>query len=253
MGGVMLTRKHRHAIAAAFTTVAAAFAGGVPAQAASHAHDRGGACSNGYVGLTFDDGPSATLPQLLQALRANHLRATMFNQGNNALARPDYVRDELRAGMWVGNHTFTHPHLPQIGEPQAFEEIASTQWVLTDVTHRVPTLFRPPYGETNDQVRADEQRLGLLEVLWTVDSRDWAGASADEIVAAVATLQPGGIILMHDWPPATIQAIPGIARVLADKQLCSGRIAYTAQDIPYGTTTFHAVAVKPKDGTRERR
>src|SRR3954471_11474811 len=88
-------------------------------------------CANGYVGLTFDDGPSATLPQLLAALRADHLRATMFNQGNNGLARPDYVRAELRAGMWVGTHTFSHPTLPQIGEPQAFEEIASTQWVLS--------------------------------------------------------------------------------------------------------------------------
>jgi peptidoglycan/xylan/chitin deacetylase (PgdA/CDA1 family) len=241
-------------VAAAATVLALAVT--APAGAASsrhavkHTHN---SCRNGYVGLTFDDGPSATLPQLLQALQASRLRATMFNQGNNALARPDYVRDELRAGMWVGNHTFTHPHLPQLGEPQAFEEIASTQWVLTDITHRIPTLFRPPYGETSDQVRADEQRLRLLEVLWTVDSRDWAGASADEIVAAVATLQPGGIILMHDWPPATIQAIPGIARVLADKQLCPGRIAYTAQDIPYGDTTFHAVAVKPTGGTRGRR
>ena len=250
----MLTTNRLCAALIAATATVLSLALTAPAGAASsrakHSHN---SCRNGYVGLTFDDGPSATLPQLLQALQANHLRATMFNQGNNALARPDYVRDELRAGMWVGNHTFTHPHLPQIGEPQAFEEIASTQWVLTDITHRVPTLFRPPYGETSDQVRADEQRLRLLEVLWTVDSRDWAGASPDEIVAAAATLQPGGIILMHDWPPATIQAIPGIARVLADKQLCPGRIAYTAQEIPYGTTTFHAVAVKPKGGARDRR
>src|SRR3954465_13754244 len=135
MGGVMLTRKRRHAIAAAFTMITAAFAGGVPAQAApSHHRDRGHACRNGYVGLTFDDGPSATLPQLLGALRVNRLRATMFNQGNNALARPGYVRDELRAGMGVGNHPFSPPHLPQLGEPQAFEEIASTQWVLRDIT-----------------------------------------------------------------------------------------------------------------------
>src|SRR4051794_9097814 len=240
------------AIAAVLALAVATPAGAAASRRAAAAHHGHNRCSNGYVGLTFDDGPSATLPQLLQALQANHLRATMFNQGNNALARPDYVRDELRAGMWVGNHTFTHPHLPQIGEPQAFEEIASTQWVLTDITHRVPTLFRPPYGETSDQVRADEQRLRLLEVLWTVDSRDWAGASPDAIVAAVGRLQPGGIILMHDWPPATIQAIPRIAQVLADKQLCPGRIAYTPQDIPYGSTTFHAVAVKPTGGWEAR-
>jgi peptidoglycan/xylan/chitin deacetylase (PgdA/CDA1 family) len=94
-------------------------------------------------------------------------------------------------------------------------------------------------------VRADEQRLGLLEVLWTVDSRDWAGATPDEIVAAASTLEPGGIILMHDWPPATIQAIPGIAQVLRDKGLCAGRIASTPKDIPALGTTFHAIAVRP--------
>jgi peptidoglycan/xylan/chitin deacetylase (PgdA/CDA1 family) len=205
----------------------------------------GGPCRNGYVGLTFDDGPSATTSQLLAALRENHLRATMFNQGNNALARPDDVRAEVRARMWIGNHTFTHPHLPQLGEPGTFTEISSTQWVLRDLTGREPTLFRPPYGETNEQVRADEQRIGLLEVLWTVDSRDWAGASAEEIAAAAHTLQPGGIILMHDWPPATIQAIPLIARDLAQRGLCAGRIVYTPKDIPFGSTVFHAIAVKP--------
>jgi peptidoglycan/xylan/chitin deacetylase (PgdA/CDA1 family) len=216
------------------------------ATAADHAGGggHGRSCRNGYVGLTFDDGPSATTPQLLAALRENHLRATMFNQGNNALARPDYVRAEVRARMWIGNHTFTHPHLPQLGEPGTFMEISSTQWVLRDLIGREPTLFRPPYGETNAQVRADLQRIGLLEVLWTVDSRDWAGATAEQIAAAAHTLQPGGIILMHDWPPATIQAIPLIARDLAARGLCAGRIVYTPRDIPFGSTVFHAIAVK---------
>ena len=82
-------------------------------------------------------------------------------------------------------------------------------------------------------------------MLWTVDSRDWAGASAAQIAAAARTLQPGGIIRMHDWPPATIQAIPLIARDLAARGLCAGRIVYTPRDIPFGSTVFHAIAVKP--------
>ena len=118
-------------------------------------------------------------------------------------------------------------------------------WVLRNITGREPTLFRPPFGDTNNQIRADEARIGLLEVLWTVDSRDWAGASAQQIAAAAHTLQPGGIILMHDWPPATIQAVPLIARDLAERGLCPGRIVYTPRDIPFGNQVFHAVAVRP--------
>ena len=234
-------------LALAAGAVVAALGLATPVTAAADHHHRHGprACRGGYVGLTYDDGPSATTPQLLQALRRAGLRATMFNQGNNAEAQPELVRDQLRAGMWVGNHTFTHPHLPQIGAPQAFQEIASTQWVLTDLTHRVPTLFRPPFGETSPQVRADAARMHLLEVLWTVDSRDWAGATVDQIVDAVRTLRPGGIILMHDWPPATIEAVPRIAEVLAERGMCAGRIAYTPRDISGAGTTFHAVAVRP--------
>ncbi|SNY64097.1 polysaccharide deacetylase family protein [Paractinoplanes atraurantiacus] len=212
---------------------------------AAPASAQGHPCRGGYVGLTFDDGPSATAPQLLAALRAHRLRATFFNQGDNSLARPEMVRAEQRAGMWIGNHTFTHPHLPQLSDAAVFQEIASTQWVLRDITGREPTLFRPPYGETNDQVRAAEERIGVLEVLWTVDSRDWAGVTAEEIAAAARTLQPGGIILMHDWPPATIEAIPQIARDLAARGLCAGRIAWTPEDIPYGDQVFHAKAARP--------
>jgi len=216
---------------------------GVAGASEAAPHDK--PCRNGYVALTYDDGPSATSGELLAALRAHRLRATFFNQGNNSLERPDEVRAQLRAGMWVGNHTFTHPHLTQIDESAAFQEIASTQWVLRDITGREPTLFRPPYGETNDQVRAAATRMGLLEVLWTVDSRDWAGATAEEIAAAARTLQPGGIMLMHDWPPATIEAVPLIARDLAERGLCTGRIAYTPTPVPYGDQVFHARAVRP--------
>jgi peptidoglycan/xylan/chitin deacetylase (PgdA/CDA1 family) len=231
------------ALLAASTLAVFGFAGASQAGTATPAS--GGPCRNGYVGLTYDDGPSATTDQLLAALRGNHLRATFFNQGNNSLDRPELVRAELRAGMWVGDHTFTHPHLTQIGEPAAFQEIASTQWALRDITGREPTLFRPPYGETDEQVRADASRIGVLEVLWTVDSRDWAGAPAAEIAAAAHTLQPGGIILMHDWPPATIEAVPLIANDLAARGLCAGRIAYTAADVPFGNQVFHARAVRP--------
>jgi peptidoglycan/xylan/chitin deacetylase (PgdA/CDA1 family) len=237
-------RRRSTALLASIALAGLGLAAAAPAaSAAPAAHP--GRCANGYVGLTFDDGPSATTTALLAALTSNKLRATMFNQGNNAEAHPDLVRAQLRARMWVGNHTFSHPHLTQLGEPGTFQEIASTQWVLRDITGKEPTLFRPPFGETDDQVRADEARIGLLEVLWTVDSQDWNNASVEQIVAAAHTLRPGGIILMHDWPPNTIQAIPLIAQDLAARGLCAGRIAYTADDVPFGSQVFHAVAVRP--------
>lgn len=204
-------------------------------------------CRNGFVGLTYDDGPNptSTIP-LLNALKAGHARATFFIWGQHAMQYPDLLKSEQAAHMWIGSHTFTHPHLTQIGEPAAYEEIASAQQAIWQITRRLPTPFRPPYGETNDQVRADEASLGLTEVLWTVGSRDWAGASTDEIVQAASTLQPGGIILMHDGGyQTTIDAVPRILADLASRGLCPGKIVYTSADISGDGQIFHAVAVAP--------
>jgi peptidoglycan/xylan/chitin deacetylase (PgdA/CDA1 family) len=109
----------------------------------------------------------------------------------------------------------------------------------------VPTLFREPFDETNDQVRADLASLRLLEVLWMVESRDWAGATTHEIVAAAATLRPGGIILTHDWAQASIDAVPRIVADLSSRGLCPGRIVFTPEDVSGVGTIFHAVAVAP--------
>src|SRR4051812_12741509 len=107
----------RTGAAASSLATLAAMAFAAPAASASAAqgvtasHSDARACRNGYVGLSYDDGPTpSTLPSLLDALRKAGARATFFNQGNHAAERPDLVHAELKAGHWVGTHTITHPH-----------------------------------------------------------------------------------------------------------------------------------------------
>ncbi|MGW0771511.1 polysaccharide deacetylase family protein [Streptomyces sp. NPDC002676] len=183
------------------------------------------AACTGYVGLTFDDGPSAGTPALLDVLRQNGLRATMFNEGQYAAANPSLVRAQVTAGMWVGNHSYTHPHLPQLGQAQIDSEISRTQQAIGNAGGGTPRLFRPPYGETNATVRSVEVKYGLTEILWDVDSQDWNGASTDAIAQAAARLTNGQIILMHDWAANTRAAIPRIAQGLAGRGLCAGMIS----------------------------
>ena len=205
------------ALLAALAAAVVASAGvAVPAQAA--------AC-NGYVGLTFDDGPSANTPALLDALRQNGLRATMFNQGQYAAANPGQVAAQVSAGMWVANHSYTHPHLTQLSAAQIESEISRTQQAIANAGGGTPSLFRPPYGETNSTVQSIASRYGLRQIIWDVDSQDWNNASVDAIVAANARLTNGQIILMHDWPANTRAAIPRIAQTLASKGLCAGMIS----------------------------
>ena len=60
------------------------------------------------------------------------------------------------------------------------------------------------------------RRVGLLEVFWSVDSRDWTpGANVRRVVRnVVAGLRPGAIVLMHDIHPWTVAAVPQILQAI---------------------------------------
>ncbi|WP_086845578.1 polysaccharide deacetylase family protein [Amycolatopsis kentuckyensis] len=175
------------------------------------------------VALTFDDGPyPETTPALLAALDGT--RATFFLWGEHAEAHPSLVRAIAAAGHAIGNHTWTHPRLTTLSAVARGEEVRRTQDLLAELTGARPVLFRPPYGDTGPAVAETVAAQGLSEVLWSVDTRDWAGCSADEIVAAAGDAQPGGVVLMHEGRPATVEAVPRILAALAARGLRPGPV-----------------------------
>lgn len=84
-------------------------------------------CPNGYVGLTFDDGPSGNTTNVLNALKQAGLRATMFNVGQSAQNNQSLVSAQVAAGMWIGNHSYTHPDMTTLSSSQMSSEITRTQ------------------------------------------------------------------------------------------------------------------------------
>src|SRR5690348_11801723 len=197
--------------------VLAVTANALPSQAAT---------CGGYVGLTYDDGPNAsgTTP-LLSALTAAGVRATMFNIGQNAANNPSLVAAEVAAGMWVGNHTWDHADMVSLTTTQMDSEISQTQTAIQAGGAPAPKLFRPPYGNTNATLKAEEARFGLTEVLWDIDTRDWSGVATDAIVSAAASVQDGQVILMHDGFPNTVAAVPQIVASMNSRGLCAGMIS----------------------------
>ena len=175
------------------------------------------------VALTFDDGPyPETTSALLDAL--GDAKATFFLWGEHAAAHPALVRDIAAAGHAVGNHSWTHPRLTGLDPSARDQEVRRTQDLLARLTGTRPALFRPPYGDTDTAVARTLAGHGLTEVLWSVDTRDWAGATADEIVAAADRAEPGGVVLMHEGRPATVAAVPRILAALAARGLRPGLV-----------------------------
>jgi peptidoglycan/xylan/chitin deacetylase (PgdA/CDA1 family) len=205
--------------AAIIATIAAG-----PVWATTAAPAAAATCGSGYVALTYDDGPTGSTGTLLNALRARGVRATFFDIGSRVQGNPAAVRSVRDAGMWVHDHSWSHPHMTQLSAAQMRSELTMTQQALQQAAGLTPRIFRPPFGETNSMLQSVASQLGLSVVTWTVDSQDWNGASTAQIVQAAGTLQPGGVILMHDGIQNTINAVPQIVANLGSRNLCAGMI-----------------------------
>ena len=171
------------------------------------------------VALTFDDGPHPTLTaEILAVLREFHVPATFFVIGENAKRYPSLLREIVRDGHEIGNHTYTHVR-PDKAEKSAFmREISACSDVIYSVTQKKPSLFRPPEGAINDQVREIAGESGYRIVLWSIDTEDWRHTPPHDIVSRVTReVRDGDIILMHDYigrgsptPEALKKMIPAL-------------------------------------------
>jgi peptidoglycan/xylan/chitin deacetylase (PgdA/CDA1 family) len=160
-----------------------------------------------YVALTFDDGPGPYTSKVLDELRKYRFRATWFVNGKNLARWGDTVRREAREGA-VGDHTWSHPYLPDLPVGRQISEVSRSAAAVARITGTDITLFRPPYGSTTRELGAWMQRRGMLSVLWSTDSRDSLGARREEILRlSKQGVRPGAIILLHENRGQTFWAV----------------------------------------------
>jgi peptidoglycan/xylan/chitin deacetylase (PgdA/CDA1 family) len=188
--------------------------------------------SGNEVALTFDDGPGTYTRLAISKLRKHGVKATFFIVGRNIPLNPNAVRQERALGA-VGDHTFTHPLLTSLPPSRAESEIVRTQAAVERASGGPVFLFRPPYGARNTKIDDIARKHNLLEVLWTVDSRDSLGASYAQIERnVIGGMHPGAILLMHENHGQTIRAMLNIFAALQRKHLRAVSVAKLLADDP---------------------
>ncbi len=169
------------------------------------------------VALSFDDGPFPLTPSFVRMLKANRAVASFFMIGEQVTARyRSTLREELRNGDALGDHTFTHPDLLTAGGVQS--QLQRTIQAIRGLSGYTPCVFRPPYGDYDSSIMRTAASLGLASILWEVDPSDYAlpGVSAIE-QRVLAQVRPGAIVLSHDGGgprEQTLAAYPYIIRAL---------------------------------------
>jgi peptidoglycan/xylan/chitin deacetylase (PgdA/CDA1 family) len=173
------------------------------------------------VAFTFDDGPGVYTHYAIKKLTAARERATFFVVGKSINAWPGWLPRELKLGV-IGDHSYTHPDLLGLSLGEATAQLAQTAQLIRAQSGEGVDLWRPPYGAFDAAIEAAATRLGLLEILWSVDSRDSLGADWSQIVADVeAGLRPGAIVLMHENRGQTIRALTTLLPYLHRRHLLS--------------------------------
>jgi peptidoglycan/xylan/chitin deacetylase (PgdA/CDA1 family) len=170
------------------------------------------------VALTFDDGPGPYTPGVLSVLERYHVPATFFAIGKMERYFSPSTARELRDGDVVGDHTETHPAMARLSAHEQHEQLFEQLARIELLGGPRPRLFRPPYGSFDDTTLRELHALGLLMVLWSVDTGDYLQPGVKTIVQRVlAGAHPGAIFLMHDGGgirAQTIAALPSIIRGL---------------------------------------
>jgi len=175
------------------------------------------------IAVTFDDGPHPEVtPMVLDILDRYGAKASFFCIGDKAAAHPDIVREIVRRGHTIENHSMRHSGFFGFYGPVALRrDIGAAQSVLGDIAGRPPLFFRAPMGIRNPMLDPVVARMGLHYVSWTRRGFDTVARDPAIVLKRLTNgLAAGDILLMHDrrsvhGEPIVLTVLPALLEKLS--------------------------------------
>ncbi|MBQ7453407.1 MAG: polysaccharide deacetylase family protein [Clostridia bacterium] len=171
------------------------------------------------VALSFDAAwGSDKTNQIIEICKANNIEVTFFLVGFWVDANPDKVKAIYDAGFDIGTHSETHPQMSKLSAVQMENELTTSCGKISAITGQKVRFFRPPYGDYNNLLLQTASNLGLQTIQWSVDTLDWKGLSASQILTRVEQgLDDGAIILCHNNSDHIVEALPELIGMIKSK------------------------------------
>jgi peptidoglycan/xylan/chitin deacetylase (PgdA/CDA1 family) len=160
------------------------------------------------IALTFDAGADrGYAEEILDLLKAEGIQASFGIMGQWAQENPDLLQRMIDEGHMLFNHSWTHASFTGFTTQSApltteerWQELQLTEQAVLELSgYQLQPWFRPPYGDYDESSLRDMAAVGYTKVLlWSCDTRDSLGATAEEILNnCIYNAQPGRIVLMH--------------------------------------------------------
>ncbi len=173
------------------------------------------------VGLSFDAAwGNEDTQQILDILAKHDVHVTFFMTGGWVSAYPEDVKRIQAAGHDLGNHSENHKNMSQLSKEECISELMEVHNKVKELTGVEMTLFRPPYGDYDNEVILTAQECGYYPIQWSVDSLDWKNYGIQSILDTVLQhkdLGAGAIILCHNGAEYTAQALDALLTGLKEQ------------------------------------
>lgn len=172
------------------------------------------------VVLTFDDGPhTINTKRVLNALRAECVKATFFPVGIMAQHYPEILQAVADQGHTIGTHTWSHPiNIRRLSKAKATAQIErGFRSINAAVDIEIAPFFRFPGLNHSKAMKKYAEKRGYAIFSTDIGSDDWRGISASTIVKRTMVRlkqKKSGIILFHDTKKTTAAALPLFLKAL---------------------------------------
>ena len=154
--------------------------------------------------LTFDAGyENGNTPMILDALKKHQVPAAFFVVGNYLETSPDLVKRMVSEGHIVANHTYHHPDMSKISDPESFaKELSSLETSYTEITgETMRRYYRPPQGKYSKANLQMAKALGYQTFFWSLAYVDWyqdqQPTKEEAFQKLLGRIHPGAIVLLH--------------------------------------------------------
>lgn len=163
------------------------------------------------VALSFDAAwGNEDTQKILEILAKHNVHVTFFMTGGWVDSYPEDVKAILASGHDLGNHSENHKNMSQISNDDKEQELMKVHEKVKNLTGYEMFLFRPPYGDYDNDVIKTATKCGYYPIQWDVDSLDWKDYGVDSIINTVCSnkhLGNGSIILCHNGAKYTADAL----------------------------------------------
>lgn len=178
-----------------------------------------GSRARNEIALTFDACPRNERPEFSTAivdyLEKENIPATFFVSGLWAEASQAALKRLASvANFQIGMHGYHHWKSSELAEPVIASEITRTWSTIIQLGAKPTPFFRPPYGDCPPKLVKVAKSLGVLTVMWDVESGDPNPRNTAAILEhrVLTMTRNGSVIIMHvnNGGIFTPQALPPI-------------------------------------------